>query len=145
MLPAPGLSLYSQHFRRQTHSFCTSIWKLNWRPGVNAASQEVSMAVVPTQKNPQGFGQSYSRPEGKKGCWHRGQVPIPTSLQQPGGWAGWWGRWQCAIRWIPRPSDILPTFAIALFFSHSHPSARCPHPSRFLLPLPLAIYPPHSI
>lgn len=33
---------------------------------VNAASQEVSMATVPTEKNPEGFGQSHYRLEEKK-------------------------------------------------------------------------------
>lgn len=57
--------------------------EVNWKPVVNAASQEVSMATVSTQKNPEGFGQSPYKPEVKRGVGTERKFPSQPHLSSP--------------------------------------------------------------
>lgn len=100
-----------RHFRRETHSFYTSIWNLHGKPVANVASQEVSMAT----EEPRGFQAIPLQTRRKKRCWPRGKVPIPSHLSSLEDSRWWsrvtacpWGRYSGCMTSRPRCGRPIP-------------------------------------
>ena len=78
------------------------------------------MATVSTEKNPEGFGQSRYRPEGKRDAGLEGKFPFQPHFSSPEEGGVRWGESVALGVGIPRLWDLLSTFMVAPFLPYSH-------------------------